>query len=124
MLVTAIPGVIVDILLTVTGVYIFSGSEQLLPIPMWLILLWLAFTATLRHSLAYLRHRYWVAAGLGAVGGTLSYIGGTTLGAVGFGMSLYTTAFLLVCIWACLMPVIFLICNRVEEVMIRFSRAN
>ena len=115
-LVTALAGIITDSLLALFGVYIFSGSGQFLPIPFWLILLWFAFASTLRHSLAYLSKHYRLAAGLGAVGGTLSYVAGMKLQAVTFGLAFYPTVLLLACIWACLMPVIFLLCQRVEAV--------
>ncbi|WP_296044446.1 DUF2878 domain-containing protein [uncultured Alteromonas sp.] len=114
--VVALTGVVIDSLLALSGVYIFSGAGQFLPIPMWLIVLWLAFASTIRHSLAYLSEHYVLAAFLGAVGGTLSYIGGMKLGAVAFGHGFYATVILLGGIWACLMPVIFLLSQRVEAV--------
>ena len=123
-LVAAIAGVITDSLLAMFGVYIFSGSGQFLPIPFWLILLWFAFASTLRHSLAYLSTHYWLAAGLGAVAGTLSYVAGMKLQAVTFGLAFYPTVFLLAAIWACLMPVIFLLSQRVEAVAQRVNGSD
>lgn len=123
-LVTALAGIITDSLLALFGVYIFSGSGQFLPIPFWLILLWFAFASTLRHSLAYLSKHYRLAAGLGAVGGTLSYVAGMKLQAVTFGLAFYPTVLLLACIWACLMPVIFLLCQRVEAVAQRVNGSD
>ena len=123
-LLTALAGIITDSLLALFGVYIFSGSGQFLPIPFWLILLWFAFASTLRHSLAYLSKHYRLAAGLGAVGGTLSYVAGMKLQAVTFGLAFYPTVLLLACIWACLMPVIFLLCQRVEAVAQRVNGSD
>ena len=123
-LVTALAGIITDSLLALFGVYIFSGSGQFLPIPFWLILLWFAFASTLRHSLAYLSKHYRLAAGLGAVGGTLSYVAGMKLQAVTFGLAFYPTVLLLACIWACLMPVIFLLCQRIEAVAQRVNGSD
>lgn len=51
-------------------------------IPFWLMALWLAFAATLRHSLAGLLKRYWFAALFGAAGAPWSYFLGSRLGAV------------------------------------------
>ena len=123
-LVTALAGIITDSLLALFGVYIFSGSGQFFPIPFWLILLWFAFASTLRHSLAYLSKHYRLAAGLGAVGGTLSYVAGMKLQAVTFGLAFYPTVLLLACIWACLMPVIFLLSQRVEAVAQRVNGSD
>ena len=47
-----------------------------------MIALWTCFAATLRHSLAWLRARWLLAAVLGAVGGPLAYLGGESLGAI------------------------------------------
>jgi len=44
----------VDIVLTLTGIFVFSPPPTVLPIPIWLTALWLGFAATLRHSLSYL----------------------------------------------------------------------
>ena len=111
---TALSGVLIDSVLALLGVYIFSDSGQFLPVPYWLVLLWLVFAATVRHSLSYLRDKYWLAAALGAVGGPLSYLGGMKLGAVDFGYRPAAVLAILSIIWACLMPVIFLISHCVE----------
>ena len=52
MLLCAGLGSAVDIVLTLTGVFVFDPAPSLLPIPLWLIALWLGFAATLRHSLS------------------------------------------------------------------------
>lgn len=51
-------------------------------IPFWLMALWLAFATTLRHSLAGLLKRYWIAALFGAAGAPWSYFLGSKFGAV------------------------------------------
>lgn len=113
----ALSGVLIDSLLAMMGVYIFSDSGQFLPVPLWLVMLWLVFAATVRHSLRYLQDKYWLAAALGAVGGPLSYLGGMKLGAVDFGYSLVAVLVILSLIWACLMPVIFLMNHCVEALL-------
>jgi hypothetical protein len=55
--------------------------------PPWLVALWALFGTTLRGSLGWLAGRYRLSAALGAVGGALSYVGGTKLGAVTLGRS-------------------------------------
>jgi hypothetical protein len=49
--------------------------------PGWILSLWLAFACLPRFSLAWLRGRPGLAAGLGAIGGPLSYLGGARMGA-------------------------------------------
>lgn len=51
-------------------------------VPAWIVALWIAFGSLPRYSLAWLRGRTALAAVLGAVGGPLSYFGGTRTGAV------------------------------------------
>jgi len=49
--------------------------------PVWMLALWLAFATTLNRSLRWLRTRPVLAAGLGGVGGLLSYLAGEHMGA-------------------------------------------
>ncbi|MAK91556.1 MAG: hypothetical protein CMI13_10020 [Oleibacter sp.] len=51
-------------------------------IPVWLLLLWLAFAMTLWHSLRWCSTRPWLAAVCGAVVAPLSYLAGERLGAL------------------------------------------
>lgn len=41
--------------------------------PPWILCIWIAFALTFNHSLAFLKHRYALAALLGALGGPLAY---------------------------------------------------
>ncbi|NVK54462.1 MAG: DUF2878 domain-containing protein [Alteromonadaceae bacterium] len=107
-------GAVVDGVLTLFGVYIFTPSPQILLIPLWLVCLWMAFAATLRHSLSYLRHKYWLAALLGAMGGPASYLAGMKFDAVQFGPDVFIVTAILAGIWACLMPLLFYISNEID----------
>ncbi|OFI35365.1 hypothetical protein BFC17_15965 [Alteromonas lipolytica] len=124
MLCVAVTGLLTDSLLTLSGVYIFSDAGQLLPVPFWLGLLWAAFAATLRHSLGYLRKHYGLAAGLGAIGGTSSYVAGMQLGAVSFGPELSVVVGLLVVVWALLTPLIYLLTEYVEATSIHIIQGK
>lgn len=48
-------------------------------IPLWLILLWAAFAATILHSMAWLLAKPWLAALLGAIAAPWSYYAGSLL---------------------------------------------
>ena len=74
-------GVLMDTLLYHLGVLQFPGYEGGL-IPIWLMLLWLAFTATLLHSLQVMFVRPWLIGLVAAVSAPLSYYAGSRLGAV------------------------------------------
>ena len=55
--------------------------------PAWILSLWLAFACLPRFSLSWMRGRYVLAAGFGAIGGPLSYLAGVRLGGVALGES-------------------------------------
>ena len=76
----ALTGAAVDSLWGAAGVLRF-GAESFPPgvAPLWLVLLWAHFGATLRHSLAWLEKSVPLAATLGAVAGPLAYFGGAAL---------------------------------------------
>ncbi|QQD20789.1 DUF2878 family protein [Venatoribacter cucullus] len=59
----------------------FAGHSAAL-IPLWLMLLWLAFACTLRHSLDWLLRKPWLAVLLGLTAAPWSYYAGDLLGAV------------------------------------------
>ncbi|GGW87686.1 hypothetical protein GCM10007391_21760 [Alteromonas halophila] len=112
--IVGVTGVIIDSLLTVGGVFVFTSPVYGIPIPLWLIALWLAFAGTLRHSLRYFIGHWWLCAGAGAVFGPLSYYGGVRLGAVTFGYPLSVSLAVLSLVWALVLPCAFYIAARVE----------
>ncbi|NTW99017.1 MAG: DUF2878 family protein [Geobacteraceae bacterium] len=75
-------GFLFDTTLVATGV--FMPVANILPrpfSPLWMVVLWLNFAATLNVSLAWLRGHYALAAVFGAVGGPLAYYSGAKMGA-------------------------------------------
>jgi len=72
-----------DSLLVLAGFISFPPQTRLgVPSPLWMVTLWLAFAATLRHVLGWLRGRYLLGALLGVVAGPFAYWSGAKLGAV------------------------------------------
>ncbi|MBU2977005.1 DUF2878 domain-containing protein [Alteromonas sp. C1M14] len=96
-------GVLVDGTLAALGFYQFSAEVSAL-IPLWLVVLWVAFGYMLRISLTYLRDRYLLAAFLGAVSGPLSYFAAAKLGAVTFLFPTAMTLVVIAFIWAFTVP--------------------
>ena len=114
----ACAGIALDSLLTISGMFAFpqqSIMSGLIPIPIWLVALWISFAATLRHSLSYLARRPMIASILGGVGGPLSYLAGERFGAVVFGYSSGLTLILLAFLWALLMPLAFVYIHYLEN---------
>ncbi len=100
----AVLGAAVDSLLSVAGVFVFASG---LLAPIWLVLLWAGFAATVRHSLFWLKRSSILCAAFGAFGGTTSYLAGARLGAVDFGYSEVATLFILMGVWAIVLPLVF-----------------
>ncbi len=106
-------GVLLDSLFAWHGVFNFAEPTTLLPIPVWLVAIWLGFAGTLRHSLSYLLPHP-VLAMLGAgVAAPLSYFAGMRLGAVEFGLGDWQAAILIGAAWIGIMPLLIYICNWV-----------
>jgi len=97
-------GITADALLSVAGVFQFTGGVL---VPLWLCCLWLAFTATLRRSLGWLGAWPLLAALVGAIAFPLNYLLGHRLGAVDLGYSVPVTLGLLAVIWGLLLPLMF-----------------
>lgn len=116
-------GVTVDIVLTLTGVFIFEPTPSLLPIPFWLVAIWLGFAATFRHSMRYLMDKPAIAIPAAALAAPLSYIAGMRLGAVGFGLGELTTALVIGLLWAGLMTV-FVRLYRTERAGLGASKSE
>lgn len=114
LLLPATTGITIDILLRISGVFVFEHSS--LAIPFWLITLWLIFATTLPLSLAVIGRKYWLAMLAGAVGFPFSYGVGESLGAIEFGMDYLPTLALLSFLWALTLPVLFCISTKLSRV--------
>jgi len=97
-------GAALDSFLLQMGVFEFADSETLAPI--WLVLLWALLATTLNHCLAWSAKPVWLAGGLGAIGGPLSYFAGSNLAEVNLPLGNQTTALILVPLWAVTFPLL------------------
>jgi len=98
-----IMGLMIDGLLKYSGFFSFNNDQ--FPLPLWLLLIWMAFAILPHHSLYWLKGRPLLSALLGAVGGPLAYWAGVRLGAASFGFSLTFSLTLLAVVWALVLPV-------------------
>ncbi len=82
-----------------------SGQPDARFAPYWIVALWALLGIALNVTLRWLRHRTWLATGLGAVLGPISFSSGVRLGGAEF---VNPTAALvtLACVWAVLLPTI------------------
>jgi hypothetical protein len=110
--VVALIGAGVDLMLSAYGYYIFADNKLL---PAWLFCLWVAFAISLSRSLFIFTKFPALAIIFGAIGGSMSYLGGHHLGAVSFSKSLFMTTVIIACIWAVLFPLLLLITKKIQE---------
>lgn len=99
-LLVAAMGLCLDQLLFVAGVFLLDGVSAVAPL--WLSCLWPVLASTCMHVFAPLAARPLMAAAFGAVGGYCSYMLGTSISSVDFGLA--TSPLLLALLWALLFP--------------------
>lgn len=104
-LITLIGGSIDSLLYYEGSIVHFVGENPFYPlVPPWMWGLWLMFSSTLNHSLAWLRYNYLLAGLVGAVAGPLSYLAGANIGALVFNDWKYSLIVYSLC-WLILLPV-------------------
>ncbi len=107
LLIPALIGICIDSVLTLAGIFEFSSGSRLLPL--WLVVLWLAFASALAKSLAVFGKNKLLAAGLGAIVFPLNYAVGERLGAVTFAHGQLNALISLSIIWAFCLPLLYTI---------------
>ncbi|CAA0114405.1 Uncharacterised protein [Halioglobus japonicus] len=99
----ALIGAIVDQLVFYFGVFNVAGRAALPPL--WLFCLWPVLGTTLMHAFSSLQGRFVLAALLGGVGGTASFIAGTRLTSVAFESALFGPIIIFI-VWAVVFPLL------------------
>ena len=99
-------GTLVDTAFLLTSLITYHGLTFSYFAPFWIIAMWLGFSATINHSLAWLDGKWIFAFFLGAVFGPLSYIAGLKFGAVDFQISFFSIT-ILAAVWGMTVPFIF-----------------
>lgn len=100
----AVIGMSLDLTLVFSGIFIFPNTEF---IPFWLMILWVFFASTIRHSLAFLSYSKFLQFLVGATIAPLSYLAGAKLSVVYLAPSLGFSYLILACLWGPLMVFIF-----------------
>lgn len=114
MLICAVVGLVADTLLIQMGLIRFAQpfpSSALAPV--WIIVLWVGFSLTLNHSLAFLKGKMALAIVFGLLGGPLAYaVAGKVWGAAFFtAPDLYVYGALAI-IWGAMTPLLLSLASR------------
>jgi hypothetical protein len=105
-----VAGLVIDGGLQLSGFFRFTAAA--LPIPLWLVVIWLALATLPHHSLAWMKGRPLLSAALGAIGGPLAYWAGVRLDAAAFSWPLLPSLLLLAVIWAALWPAVMFFAGK------------
>lgn len=113
LLLSSLLGYLCDGLITLLGVLRFHEPPVWgWPIPLWMVMMWPNFAATLNSSLKWLRGRYRSGAILGMIAGPFSYYGGVKWGAVEFGWSLSSALAVIALEWTFAMPMLLWLSSK------------
>lgn len=107
-------GLVVDSLLLASGWIAYPNGNWLPGLaPYWIVTLWVLFATTLNVSMRWMHGRYFIAALFGGIGGPLSYLAGSRLGAMVFVDS--TAALIALAVaWAVAMPLLVWMAARMD----------
>ncbi|GAA0813694.1 DUF2878 domain-containing protein [Colwellia asteriadis] len=108
--VVSIIGTVIDTVLMHLNIFTFNTVYF---IPLWLMVLWACFAATLHHSLSFLAKSKALQFTCGLLFPPLSYVAGANLHAVTFTYELFTTYMILSIIWALLMVSLFVLKDKI-----------
>jgi hypothetical protein len=103
MIACASVGIFADSILAVSGVYVFDPEPAILPIPFWLVAIWLGFSCTLLHSFTFFMTRPLIGTLIVSAAAPFSYLAGSRFGAVNFGYDTTTSILIIAATWLLIM---------------------
>jgi len=112
-LVVAFIGFSIDSFLFSAGVLVDQSSSSLAP--WWLLALWLCFATTLNHCFQFLHQRLLLAAILGPLSGTLSYLSGANLSGLSYGVGFPVVVAIHIVCWAILFPLFIVMARKFSQ---------
>ena len=104
-------GTIIDSLLFLSGSFIYAGaySNQILIAPMWITAMWMGFSATVNHSMSWLKDKWLIMVICGIVFGPAAFFTGEKFGAIEFHLSALFSVLVIAIVYGILMPAIYLL---------------
>lgn len=115
-------GISIDVLLTALGIFQFNTGQfdtGVLLIPVWLMLLWVAFSTTLFLSLQMIGRYKLLAALCGALVIPFNYAVGERLGAVSFGDAYFIALLSMSAVWIIALPLLYMIAEgKLEKISV------
>jgi hypothetical protein len=103
-----------DAVLTAAGYFAFDPAPAVLPIPLWLVAIWMGFAGTLRHSMRFMVSHPRVMTLAAGCFAPLTYMAAGRLGAVDFPLGPAPTAVAVGLSWLALSPALVWLAHTVE----------
>ncbi|WP_262693591.1 DUF2878 domain-containing protein [Kordiimonas aquimaris] len=98
-------GILTDSLLAKFGLYIFDPNPAPLPIPFWLMSIWLGFAGTFLHSFTFFMTRPIIGTFVIGIAAPFSYLAGVRFEAVSFGPETILAMAIIGAAWLIMMPI-------------------
>ena len=125
MLVLGTIGILIDSAISKFNFISFSGIlADHIPLPAWLVVLWLVFSLMLPYSLYWLRKKLTIAAIAGAIVGCFSYVLGHHLGALNLSDPLWLSSTMYFIVWGAFFPLALLLTRFFSQVKYASYREN
>ena len=108
-LIIGIIGTITDSLLFLSGSFIYAGaySNEILIAPMWITAMWAGFSATVNHSMSWLKDKWLLMVISGVVFGPAAFFTGEKFGAIEFHLSALFSGLVIAIVYGISMPAIY-----------------
>ncbi len=103
-------GLLIDGTLQQIGFFTFNNPG--VPIPFWLLVLWLGLGMTINHSFAWLKERILLSSILGGIGGPAAYWAGVRMEAASFNWSLTSSLYKRQVVWSLMFPSVMLFSRK------------
>jgi hypothetical protein len=102
-------GTFIDSLMFLSGSFIYSGSytPDIFVAPLWITAMWAGFSATVNHSMSWLKGKWLLMVVAGIVFGPVAYFTGEKFGAIEFHLSSLSSAIVIAIVWGLSMPLIY-----------------
>ena len=110
----ALVGISWDSLLVFSGFILYPDAVWLV-LPVWMLCLWLLFATTFLHSLNWLAGYLYLAAGMAAIFGPMSYWAGVEFSDASFGDSINTSLIVIGIGWIILFPLGIFMTGRFKQ---------
>ena len=102
-------GTMIDTSMAYSGILTYNGkyTPSTLFAPLWITSMWCGFSATINHSLQWLRHRYFASVLLGVVFGPLAYLAGVKFGAIEFDAAAIIALLIIAIFYGLTIPIMY-----------------